>query len=50
MIKISNDILERVVIVLIALFISLYFINKDEKINLKKIFAITKFDNENYKN
>ena len=30
MIKISNDILERVVIVLIALFISLYFINKDE--------------------
>ena len=40
MIKISNDILERVVIVLIALFISLYFINKDEKKDSKNHITI----------
>ena len=40
MIKISNDILERVVIVLIALFISLYFINKDEKKHNKNEITI----------
>ena len=40
MIKISNDILERVVIVLIAICISLYFMNKDEKKHNKNEITI----------
>ena len=40
MIKISNDILERVVIVQIAICISLYFMNKDEKKHNKNEITI----------